>query len=66
MSTVAVTPTRRPGLMAALDRRLAALADGVDRMTDALAHRSVWPAMLALVASLVGAGITLGTAVPSL
>lgn len=53
-----ITPTRRPGLAAAAERQFARLSA---RLHD-LAARPMWPALLALAAGLIGAGVHLGTA----
>jgi hypothetical protein len=49
-----VTPTLRPGLRAAAERRWAAVG-------DALSRRAVWPTLLALVIAVVGAGVSLAS-----
>jgi hypothetical protein len=49
-----VTPTLRPGLRAAAERRLAAVG-------EALSRRPAWPTLLALVIAVVGAGFSLAS-----
>lgn len=52
-----ITPTRRPGFTAAAERQLARLRGGLHMLVT----RPGWPALLALAAGLIGAGVHLGT-----
>lgn len=56
-----ITPTRRPGLAAAAERQLTRLRGGL----QAIVARPGWPALLALAAGLIGAGVHLGSGHPT-